>query len=92
MLLLCSGCATVTAGDLAGFYGDNYPKMTEKEKAQSIMSQFDTDRTPYSAVRKTYKVDCIFIYDYRGSQVFPDKGTEPKGTVIKTEIIKAKDL
>ena len=92
--IFMSGCACAdiqnSARDQAGFYGDNYPKLTLNEKADNLMKQFDMERTPYSAKRRTYKVDCIFIYDYKGQQIWPEKGREPKGKVIKTETIKDK--
>ena len=92
--MIVSGCACAdiknSARDQAGFYASNYPTMTLTEKADMLMKQFDNDRTPYSAKRKTYKVDCIFIYDYKGQQIFPDKGKEPKGKIIKTNIIKSR--
>ena len=95
-LVLISGCASLdapnSARDQAGFYYSNYPKVSSNDKAQMLMQQFDTDRTPYTAKKKTYKVECILIYDYKGHQVFPDKGKEPKGTVVKSEIIKNRGL
>ena len=93
---IMSGCACAdiqnSARDQAGFYSDNYPKLTSNEKAEQLMKQFDNDRTPYTAKKKTYKVECIYIYDYSGRQIFPEKSAGPKGTLIKSEIIHNKEL